>query len=323
MDTRAGHDRPIHPWVAAGWHTIRFGIFGGPGSDWAAAIAWAQMVEELGFDSYWAGDHPVLFPFDCWTHLAVVASATKHLRLGPLVACALYRHPIHLARLAADADRLSGGRLVLALGSGDAPTEFAHLGLRWGSLRERQTALEEVARVLPALWSEQPVTFAGQHVRLSEVQISAGPVQQPHVPLMIAGGGERVTLRQVARYADAANFGPGSLTGAAWTPADVRHKYDVLRDHCAALGRPYEAILRTHVSFGLRLRTTGGRGWERRSDPLLGFAFDRLVGRPDDAIAYFRELAAAGVQYFIVHVGSDTETLRLLASEVVPAVANA
>lgn len=125
-----------------GQHRIRFGIYGGPARDWPAAAEWGQMVEELGFDSYWVGDHPVQFPFDCWAHLAALAAVTERIRLGPLVGCALYRHPLLLARQVADVDRVSNGRVVLGLGIGDAPQEFAQLGLRYGSARERQEALE-------------------------------------------------------------------------------------------------------------------------------------------------------------------------------------
>jgi alkanesulfonate monooxygenase SsuD/methylene tetrahydromethanopterin reductase-like flavin-dependent oxidoreductase (luciferase family) len=106
------------------------------------------------------------------------------------VACAHYRHPLMLARQAADVDRVSGGRLVLGLGIGDAPREFAQLGLHYGKARERQGLLEELLRVLPALWAGESVTFEGRHLRLAEAKLSPGPLQRPWVPIMVAGGGE-------------------------------------------------------------------------------------------------------------------------------------
>jgi len=245
--------RSLHPWVAEGQHRVRFGIYGGPARDWSAAVEWIQMVEELGFDSYWVGDHPVQFPFDCWAHLAALAAVTKRVRLGPLVGCALYRHPVLLARQVADVDRVSGGRVVLGLGVGDARQEFVALGLRYEGARKRQEALEEVVQVVPALWNEQPITFVGKHLEVTEARVEPGPLQQPHVPILIAGGGERVTLRQVAQYADASNFGAGNIIGNAWSPEDVRRKYGVLREHCQAFGRPYESILRTHFNLGFEL----------------------------------------------------------------------
>ncbi|HSL01543.1 MAG TPA: LLM class flavin-dependent oxidoreductase [Rubrobacteraceae bacterium] len=193
------HNHATHPWVVEGRERVRFGIFGGPAADWSAALAWVRTIEELGFDSYWVGDHPVEFPFDCFTRLSAVATITERVRLGTLVACVPYRHPLMLARQAADVDRASGGRLVLGLGIGDARREFAQLGLSYGRPREHQELLEEVLRVIPALWAGESVTFEGRHVRLGGASLSAGPVQRPWVPIMVAGGGERVTLRQVAR----------------------------------------------------------------------------------------------------------------------------
>lgn len=318
-DTRSAPGWPVHHWVAEGRRGIRFGIFGGPGPDWSAAVEWVKMVEELGFDSYWVGDHPVGFPFDCFTRLAAAAAATKRIRLGTLVACAAYRHPVMLARQVADVDRLSGGRVVLGLGIGDAPREFAQLGLRYGSVRERQEMLEEVLQVVPGLWGERPLTFPGKHVRISDTRVSPGPVQRPYVPVMIAGGGERVTLRQVARYADASNFGPGNLIGDAWNSGDARRKYAVLREHCEVLGRPFDSILRTHVNLAMKLGDTGTTSLVRDRASAFDFEFDRFIGTPRDAISYYRALADAGTQYFIASV-SDAGTLKLLAEKVIPEV---
>ena len=317
--SRFAPDRPTHPWVAEGQSRIRFGIFGGPARDWSAAVEWVQMVEELGFDSYWVSDHPVVAPFDCWTHLAALATVTKRIRLGPLAGCAPYRHPVLLARQVADVDRISDGRVVLGLGCGDVPREFAQLGLRYGSVRERQEILEEVVQVVPILWSEEPITFVGKHVEVAEAKVRPGPVQQPHVPVLIAGGGERVTLRQVARYADAANFGAGNLMGNAWSLDDVRRKCEALRGYCEASNRPYESILRTHLTIGLELGENKPSAVLRSYIAAFDLSFDRFVGTPGDAVAYYRGLADAGVQYFITNIGGeDPNTLRLLAEQVVP-----
>jgi len=320
--SRLAHSGPAaHPWVAERQGRIRFGIYGGPARDWSAAVEWVQLVEELGFDSYWVGDHPAQFPFECWAHLAALAAVTKRIRLGPLVECALYRHPVLLARQVADVDRISDGRVVLGLGIGDAQHEFAQLGLRYGSSRERQEILEEMVQVVPALWGEDPITFSGRHVKVREARIRPEPVQKPHVPILIAGGGERVTLRQVAQYADASNFGAGNLIGKAWGLDDVRRKYEALHEHCRAFNRPYESVLRTYVNFGLELGETESSSVLRSHVAAFDFSFDRFVGTPRDAVAYYRALAGAGVQYFIASIrGEDPNVLRLLAEEVVPEV---
>ena len=151
----------IHPWVAAGDGGVRFGVAYGPRTDWPEVRDFVQLVEALGFDSYWVMDHPVS-GFDAWSSLAALAAATTRLRLGPLVSCVYYRSPAMLARLAADVDRVSGGRLVLGLGGGNHAREFAQLGFSFPSVRERLQAVDETIRIVRGLWGEAPFTFVGE-----------------------------------------------------------------------------------------------------------------------------------------------------------------
>ena len=125
-----------HPWVAEGERRVRFGIGGGPREDWGALREFVQRAEEEGFASYSTPDHPAMLP-DCWTTLAALAEVTRTIRLAALVTCAPYRNPVLLARMAADVDRISGGRVVLGLGSGDMPPEFAQLGLPYPPVAQR------------------------------------------------------------------------------------------------------------------------------------------------------------------------------------------
>src|SRR5262249_51125135 len=313
--------RPQHPWVAAGRERIRFGLGQiGPLDDWPGYLHLVRLAEGLGFDSYWTYDHPTRGA-ECWTSLAAVAAATTTIRLGPLPSCIYYRSPAVLARAAAEVDRISQGRLVLGLGNGDDAQEFATLGLQFPSARDRLQALEETVQILYGLWGEQPFTYQGAHFQVAGARVAPGPLQRPHVPLLIAGGGERVTLRQVAQYGDVCNFGAHAWGGGAFTLEDVRHKYDVLRHHCEAVGRPYEAILRTCLDIPVvlgkprtavqsKLDTIPARVREH-------FQTSQLAATPDEAIAHFRGLAAAGVQYFIVAVwGHDLDTVRLLGQQV-------
>jgi alkanesulfonate monooxygenase SsuD/methylene tetrahydromethanopterin reductase-like flavin-dependent oxidoreductase (luciferase family) len=321
-DGAAGSGRPVHPWVAEGQERIRFGIAYGPRTEWAETAAFVREVEAFGFDSYWAMDHPVS-GFDAWSTLAAVAAVTSRLRLGPLVSCVFYRSPAQLARLAADVDRISGGRLVLGLGGGNHEREFAKLGLPFPGTAERLAAVEEAVRVVRGLWGDEPFTFAGDHGRVEAANVRPRPVQHPHVPLLIAGGGERVTLRQVARYADASNFSPHARAGSAYAPPDVRRKLEALRGHCEALGRPYESILRTQVAVPVVLaETPAAVAAKLAAIPervRRGYASSTLAGLPEDAIAYYRGLAEAGLTYFIAGIyGNDRETVRLLAERVGP-----
>ena len=203
-----------HPWVAEAEHRVRFGVDLGPPPTFAASLEWARMVEQLGFDSFWLRDHPARAPEDPFTFLAAVAGVTHRVRLGTLVSCTQYRHPLLLARVAADVDRLSNGRLVLGLGGGWDAREFEQMGMVLPPPRERLEALEETIQILTGVWADAPFTFEGKHLRVKEARVQPGPVQTPRVPLLIGGGGERSTLRLVARYADASNIEGHGASGA-------------------------------------------------------------------------------------------------------------
>lgn len=314
----------IHPWVAEGARRVRFGINTAAAPDWGATRDFVQTAEGLGFDALMMPDHPAVLPSGTWTTLAALAAATRTIRLGTLVSCVHYWNPVVLARHAADVDRLSGGRLVLGLGSGDQPVEFRQMGMAYPPVRERQAALEEGLQILGPLLRGKAVTFQGEHFRVEGARFQTPPVQKPHVPIVVAGGGERTTLRFVARYADASNLGAASWAGGVFTHDDARHKFAVLRARCTEAGRPYEAILRTAL---LRLslsesRATAEEKLAQVPPQLLAF-FERLnfVGTPEEAVTHVRGLVEAGFRYIIFGMGPfDRETLQLTAERVIPAV---
>lgn len=316
----------IHPWVAEGLHKVRVGVqLIDTCADWAQYSYCVQVAEELGFDSLWVADHPMAMT-DCWTTLAALAVTTQRIRLGSLVSCIFYRHPILLARIAADVDRLSNGRLILGLGIGDLPFEFAHLGLPFLSTRERQDALEEVIQVVKGVWGTGPYTYQGKYAQVEQVSLPFGPAQQPHVPLLIAGGGERVTLRQVAQYADVSNFGSHLYTGGAASVEDVGRKCRILRTYCQELERPSDSVLRSHITLPLVLgETTAAIAAKQERAPAVlreTFQESMVAITPDEAIAYYRALVQAGIQYFILGIlPSDIETLQLFSRQVAPTLA--
>jgi alkanesulfonate monooxygenase SsuD/methylene tetrahydromethanopterin reductase-like flavin-dependent oxidoreductase (luciferase family) len=312
----------VHPWVREAQQRPRFAIVGTFLPEWAQVRDFAVRAEELGFDAYWANDHP-LRSMDCWTQLAALATVTTRLRLIALVSCVYYRSPALIARQAADVDRISGGRLVLGLGTGDDAAEFGQLGLRFPAAPERLAALAEVAGIIRGLWAG-PVTHEGQHFQVRDAHVRPGPVQQGGVPVLIGGGGERTTLRLVARYADVSNFGPHEWTGGAYDLAAVRRKYEVLRGYCQEIGRPYDAILRTHYTPLLTLAETAHELESKRSRariPDAGLRTVPVFATVDEAIVHYQGLIDAGVQYFLATVnGRDTETAELLAGRVMPAL---
>jgi alkanesulfonate monooxygenase SsuD/methylene tetrahydromethanopterin reductase-like flavin-dependent oxidoreductase (luciferase family) len=316
------HTGRVHPWVAQAQQAVRFGIVGGPSGDWPALRDFVQMVEELGFDSYWRPDHPLLLP-DCWTSLAAVAAVTRRLRLGSLVSCVFYRNPVLLARMAADVDRISQGRVVLGLGAGDIEDEFRAMGLAYPPVRERQAALAEALPIVVRLLRGETVTYQGAHCQVAGATLPSPAEQQPYVPLLIGGGGERTTLRFVAEYADASSLGAGAWGGGAATDVDVRRKYQALQAHCGAVRRPYAAVLRTfHFVPVLLADSPAALAAKRARAPqnLLALAgAEALIGTPEQVVERLHPLVAAGCQYFTLAV-LDADTLRLLAERVVPAV---
>jgi alkanesulfonate monooxygenase SsuD/methylene tetrahydromethanopterin reductase-like flavin-dependent oxidoreductase (luciferase family) len=256
--------------------------------------------------------------------------------LGSAVNCALYRHPAHLARLAADLDNLSSGRHILGIGSGWWEAEFRALDIPFAALPRRQAFLDEALQVIPGVWGERPFSFAGEQVRTESVRIEPGPVQTPRPPILIGGSGERVTLRQVAQYGDACNVREEESLSDPAIPdaqraATVRRKLDALRGHCDALGRPYDEVLRTHFTLYLLLAPTEAAAAAKLAalDTAVSTSpgtrrsgkSSVLAATPEQAIAYYRAMAAVGIQYFVVQLdGTDLETITLLANEVAPHV---
>ncbi|MCD6028891.1 MAG: class flavin-dependent oxidoreductase [Thermomicrobiales bacterium] len=323
----------ISPWVAAwqdrvGWGVQAFAQPDDPDPS-GSVLAAGQLAERLGFDAFFIGDHPA-YATECWLHLAFLAATTERIRLGSVVNCVLYRHPVMLARLAADLDHVSGGRLVLGLGIGWNESEFAQLGVQFLPARERQAALEEAIAIVRGVWGTAPFTFVGRYFSTADERVAPPPLQRPRPPLIIAGAGERVTLRQVARFADACNFGAGTQVGGVRTLDDVRRKLAVLRRHAAGLGRPYEQILKTHFTGWLMLAADEDAAAAKVAryypdgipDELRA---SRIVGTPEQVVPYYQELVDAGIQYFVVQTldAADQETIRLLAERVAPHVAAA
>jgi alkanesulfonate monooxygenase SsuD/methylene tetrahydromethanopterin reductase-like flavin-dependent oxidoreductase (luciferase family) len=310
----------LHPWIAAGQQQVRFGVqLSAP--TWSQFFELVDAAEALGFDSLWLVDHPLAAARDCWTALTAAALRTARLRLGSLTSCVYYRSPVLLARMAADVAALSDGRLVLGLGIGDDVDEFAQMGLPFPAVAQRLQALAETVAAVRGVWGAEPFTFAGQHVRVTGARVKSPP-QQP-VPLLISGGGERVTLRQVAEHADMANFGPHPRVGNAVTLADVERKCAALRRHCEALERPYAAILRSHYEFVVLAKTHAELEAKLAAIPRATRDFWGTIlfaGTPAEAVRHYQALVAAGMQYFVavVPVIGDHQTLQLLGERVLP-----
>jgi len=319
----SGETWVTHPWVETGREAIGFGIVNGPRGDLPALTEFVLQVEELGLDGFWVTDHPVWYP-DSLITLAAVAGVTKRIRLGTLVNCVPYRNPLLLARMTADIDALSNGRLVVGLGMGDNDDEFKQMGIALRSIRERQEMLDETARALRWLWGDAPAAPTSRHYSVSAEPLQPAPVQRPRIPILIAGGGERVTLRQVAEHADASNFGQHHWTGAVHGDEGVQRRLAALRGWCERFGRPYDSVLKTNTTLPLIIADTRSAVADKLDRYLPSFirqitTESIVAGTPDEVITHYAPLVRAGLQHFVAMVyGSDIDTVRLLADRVLP-----
>lgn len=286
----------------------------------------AREADDLGYDSVWLYDHlqPVSgepgTTFECWTSLAALARETQRVQLGQIVTCNSYRNPALLAKMAATLDAASAGRAFLGLGAGWDQREYEAYGFPepYPSTRERLARLDEAARVVTTMLRQPRSTVDGRYYRVRDaVNVPTG-VRRPHIPLLIGGGGEKVTLRIVAEHADACN-----LTDHT-DPAFYRRKLDVLAGHCADVGRDYESILRT-ASFTVFTAPTERELAARVEPHLVDRGLDDLaagsaVGTPDRLVETFGALIDAGIRYFILYFDrpADLDSMRLFAREVIP-----
>jgi alkanesulfonate monooxygenase SsuD/methylene tetrahydromethanopterin reductase-like flavin-dependent oxidoreductase (luciferase family) len=322
-----------HPWVAAADEGVRFGVgvLGQKGftalfpegglvmydEPLAAIVAAARDIEALGFDSVFVADNPHVLP-DPLIAMTAIATATSRVRIGSGVLVTAFRHPALVARMVADIDRLSGGRVVLGVGIGESEEQFSRVEARWGSNAERRTALGEALEIISGSWGVESFTYRGRYYRTDNMHVVPGPLQQPHPPIMIGGSGDR-TLAQVARRADACNL--------LYIPVEqVRARLDYLDRCCDAVGRPREEVLRSYLEYVV-LAPTSAEAEAKLHRSMTAARVDSMeaagilyFGTPDAAVVHYRALIDAGVQYVIVAPPdtADHETLHLLANEVIP-----
>src|SRR5436190_4868789 len=179
----------------------------------------AQAAEELGYDSVWLFDnfHTVPVPtqevtFECWMSTAALARDTKRVRIGQIVTCNAYRNPALLAKMASTVDVMSHGRLDFGIGAGWYQHEYIAYGYNYPDAPERLRYLREAVQVILAMWTQDEAIFEGKYYQIRGTINQPKGVQKPHIPLLIGGGGEKVTLKLVAQYADACNVGGGDIS---------------------------------------------------------------------------------------------------------------
>jgi F420-dependent oxidoreductase-like protein len=279
----------------------------------------AQTADEVGYDSAWLVDHFHTVPqpsqevtFECWTTTAALARDTQRIRIGQMVSCNGYRNPALLAKMASTVDVLSHGRLDFGIGAGWYEHEYRAYGYPYPDGPERLRQLREAIQVILAMWTQEEAVYEGKYYQVQGAINQPKGVQKPHIPLLIGGGGEKVTLKLVAQYGDACNVS-GNL-------ATIKHKFDVIRQHCESVGRDYESIRRTSISI-CSMGETDEEALTKIPAPLRSRFGDRigdgLIGSPDTIRRRLAAYEEAGVQELILGFPDITtlNSLRLFAKE--------
>ena len=312
-----------------GW---RLDLVGIDRSDhWPTMSRVANTIEAAGYESLWVYDHFHTVPvptqevtYEAWTLMAALGATTSSVRLGQMCTCNSYRPPAYLAKVAASIDVITNGRLEMGIGAGWYEHEYIGYGYPFPKPSVRIGQLREAVEIMRALWTEDEVDYDGEYYRLEGAICSPKPIQDPHVPLWIAGGGEKLTLRIAARYANYTNF--------ADSPVEFVHKSDILAAHCKDVGTDFSAIVRS-TNLTMICAPTEADVTERideiisRLTPLIGDeaagSARRLVtpmsGTPEQISEKLQPWVDAGVGYFIINfpdAAYDTASLELFAREV-------
>ena len=269
-----------------GIHFANFSIPGGARAIAPALAASARIADEGGAALFTVMDHwfqmeflggPAQPMLEAYASLGFAAGVTRKIDLGVLVTGVTYRHPGLLAKTVATIDTLSGGRAMLGIGAAWYEREHLGLGVPFPPLGQRFERLEEALQICRQMWGTNDGPYEGKHYQLRETVCQPQPIRKPWV--MVGGGGERKTLKLVARYADACNlFGQSAEA--------LQHKLDVLRRHCDAERRNYDEIRKTVLGAVDPLKNTDAFLSRMKEFAALGFSMVNLVPDPTDPVAW-------------------------------------
>ena len=304
--------------VPQGWRMDLVGI-ADPVEAYETMTRVAQEAEALGFDSIWLFDHFHTVPqptqevtFECWTSTAALARDTQRVRIGQMVTCNSYRNPALLAKMASTVDVLSHGRLDFGIGAGWYEHEYKAYGYEFPDGPTRLRYLRDALRIIRAMWTEEEATVEGRYLHVNGAINQPKGVQKPHIPLLIGGAGEQVTLKLVAQYADACNIQHLDNEG-------ITRKLSIIKKHCDDVGRDYNTIWRTTL-FNCAIAETDQEAMAKTQPYLRNIPSGRireqaLVGTPDAIRKRVAEIEQAGGQEIIIFLqdAAKIEPLRMLA----------
>ncbi len=302
-----------------------FGVFIPPeGYPYTEIKHMAQRTEELDYHSIWLSDHlhgmyesQAANRYECWTLGTALSAITTRVKFGQLTMAVPFRNPALTAKMAATLDNITDGRVILSIGAGWHSDEFKGYGYKYGSVGSRSTRLDEAARIIKLLWTEEHPSYTGKYYSIDGAYCSPKPAQNP-MPLMIAGGGEKRTLRTAARYGDMTNY-------AAWTgtPETFKAKTDVLLNHCEKEARSPDEITKTWAAFVFidESLDAAKAKMEKRFEGITWAKPGRgLLGTPESIRQDIYRYVDAGAEMFILSfLGGEWEKeISLFREKVIP-----
>ena len=295
----------IGAFVPQGWRMDLNGI--DKNDQWQTILDAASKIESLNYESIWVYDHfhtvpkPTQDPtYECWTLMSALSQTTEKVRLGQMCTCNSYRNPSYLTKVASNIDVMSNGRLEYAIGAGWYDHEYKAYGYEYPSDGERLKMLEESLIIYKLMTTEEEPKFEGKYYSIDGAINQPKPIQKPYPPLWVCGGGEKVTLKLLAKYGDYGNW-----------DVDVEgfiHKSNVLKQHCENEGRDYSEIGRTlHTNVLIansedELKTKISKLATYTNIPEDYYYKRPLIGTKDKVFDTINQFKEAGCSYLIAYV---------------------
>jgi F420-dependent oxidoreductase-like protein len=333
--TFSDHGMRFGTFIPQGWRLDLVDIE--PAEQWATMSRLAQRADAGPWESIWVYDHFHTVPqptdqatHEAWTLMAAFAASTSRVRLGQMCTCMAYRNPAYLAKVAATIDIISGGRTEMGIGAGWYEHEWRAYGYGFPSAGDRLRALDEGVQIMKQAWTTGTATFAGKHFTVDGAIVRPLPLQEGGIPFWIAGGGEKVTLRIAAKFAQYTNFDG--------TPEGFAAKSSILEGHCLDVGTDYEAITRS-ANYNVMIGSTQAevddrRAWaldhytkqigaERAAAAVQQYSSGACIGTPEQIVENLTEMRKLGLTYTIVNfpeLAYDTSGQELFEREVIPAL---
>ena len=307
----------IGAFIPQGWRMDLSGVT--KENQWKTILDSASKIENLGYESIWVYDHfhtvptPTQDPtYECWSLMSALSQTTSRVRLGQMCTCNSYRNPSYLTKVASTIDVMSGGRLEYAIGAGWYDQEYKAYGYEYPSAGIRLKMLEESLIIYKRMTTQEKASFEGEYYQIKDAINQPKPIQDPHPPLWVCGGGEKVTLKLLARYGDYGNW-----------DVDVDGfiaKSNILKQHCDTENRDFDHIgktLHTNVIIGDNqsdLDNKLEKISEATSIPKDIYLKKPLVGVKNEVFEKIDEFETHGCVYLIAYIADIVwgDTLDIL-----------